>query len=176
MQLDPTLSFENIDDTAFDPVIFDSSPLEGNMTPSVGDGPFVPFWHASPPPQSLAYMMFNFASRPSNVEMYRLMNEYHDTMFAITNFFLGIVVDLLVGEEKHKVLHDNRHKQIGAAQPHGTLSQPVFSGLDQENSEVVGYLMGIMAFDAYLIDLLPDGVNGIDVVVGTTCGDKFTYR
>jgi len=36
--------------------------------------------------------------------------------------------------------------------------------------------MGVMAFDAYLIDLLPDGVRGIYVIVENTCGGIFTYR
>ena len=48
--------------------------------------------------------------------------------------------------------------------------------MDESNANVVGYLMGIMAFDAYLVDLLPDGVRGIHVIVENTCNSTFTYE
>ena len=86
---------------------------------------------------------------------------------------------MLIGIPKHQQDHDSRRGSqtapVNLTQPHGNLIQPVFSTLDT-TGEIVGYIMGIMAFDAYLINLLPDGVRGVLVVFESTCGDKYTYE
>jgi hypothetical protein len=185
MLLDSDLHFENLTDTAFHPVIYDVNPLAGEIFPSVGDGPFTPLIHTSPPPQSLIYQLYNFRSDPEYERIYSLQNTWRDTLFGNTNFFLWTVVDFINGIEKHQELHDGRHYQakdanhVNVVQPHGSLVQPVYRTLDHSDPDangIVGYLMGIMAWDAYLIDLLPQGVNGVYVVVQNTCGHMFTYR
>ena len=180
MKLDPTLQYDDINNTAFQPLIYDVNPLAGDTFPSVGEGPFATLWHTSPPPHSLVYFLYNFASDPEYQTIFSLMEDVRDTLFGNTNFFLGTVVDFIVDSDRHQNLHEMRHYEengatINAVQPHGSLVQPVFRSLEQD-ADIVGYLMGIMAFDAYLIDLLPDGVDGIFVVVENTCGAVFTYR
>ena len=180
MKLDPNLTFEDIDNTQFNPVIYDVNPLAGDTFPSEGEGPFATLWHTSPPPQSLIYFLYNFASDPEYTTIFALMEEFRDTLFGNTNFFLGTVVDFIVGANKHQHLHEARHYQAGTqvniTQPHCSLVQPVFASLEHDDAPIAGYIMGIMAFDAYLINLLPDGVRGIYVVVQNTCGAVFTYR
>lgn len=61
-----------------------------------------------------------------------------------------------------------------ALRPFGSIIQPVHKSIERY-SEVVGYLVGILAFDDYLVDLLPEGVCGIDVVVSNSCGSVYTY-
>lgn len=177
MKLDPSLQFDDIDNTEFVPVIYDVNPLAGETFPSVGEGPFAALWHTSPPPQSLIYYLFNFASDPEYETIFGLMEEFRDVLFGNTNFFLGTVVDFIQGGTKHQGLHDARQdgKPVNITQPHCSLVQPVFASLEPD-AAIAGYIMGVMAFDAYLIDLLPDGVRGIDVVVENTCGAVFTYR
>jgi len=76
MLLDPTLQFDDIDNTEFLPQIYDVNPLAGDTFASVGDGPFAPLWHTSPPPQSLIYFLYNFASDPEYEKIYALQEEY----------------------------------------------------------------------------------------------------
>ena len=179
MQLDSSLQFDDVENTEFIPVIYDVNPLAGETFPSLGEGPFAALWHTSPPPQSLIYFLYNFASDPEYETIFGLMEEFRDVLFGNTNFFLGTVVDFIQGGSKHQSLHEARHhqdgKEVNITQPHCSLVQPVFSSLDAD-ADIAGYIMGIMAFDAYLIDLLPDGVRGIHVVVENTCGAVFTYR
>lgn len=65
---------------------------------------------------------------------------------------------------------------MNITQPHGNIIQPVFKNFNVETDDIVGYVMGLVAFDAYLINLLPDGVRGIYVVLETTCDTKITYE
>lgn len=44
------------------------------------------------------------------------------------------------------------------------------------DSGVVGFLTGVVAFDAFLVNLLPEGAEGITVVLENTCGQAFTYK
>ena len=41
---------------------------------------------------------------------------------------------------------------------------------------LVGFVLGILGIDAFLVDILPNGIRGIRVVIDNTCGDKYTYE
>lgn len=182
LQIDPNNFDQSQEqDTDFVPVVYDVNPLAGDTFPSVGEGPFTPLWHTSPSPLSLIYIGYNFRSDPEYEKIYALQNTLKDTMFGNLNFFLWTVVDFITGIDTHQKLHDDRHKgdsdeSVSVVQPHGSLVQPIFRTMNETESDIVGYLMGIMAFDAYLVDLLPEGVRGIHVVVENTCNSTFTYE
>ena len=76
MALDPTLNFHDIDNTTFKGTIYDNSPLAAEPIPTESDGPYAPFWHASPPPDSLVYFMYNFASNPGYAAIFSLIEQY----------------------------------------------------------------------------------------------------
>jgi hypothetical protein len=59
--------------------------------------------------------------------------------------------------------------------PHGIIMEPVFSKLHDPSSDMVGIIIGILPWDRYLVDLLPEGVKGIHCILKNTCGQSFTY-
>ena len=79
----------------------------------------------------------------------------------------------LLGANKHQSIHGSREE--GQTTPHALFAQPITSKLG-DSSEVVGYLMGVVALESYLSNLLPKGVRGVTVVLKNTCGDEHTFR
>jgi class 3 adenylate cyclase len=59
--------------------------------------------------------------------------------------------------------------------PHAAYYYPVFESEHDINSRIVAFLVGLLPFDRYLINLLPEGVRGIDAVLRSR-GEAFTYR
>jgi len=56
---------------------------------------------------------------------------------------------------------------------------PVFSTVGDTTSSIVGIAGGIIAWDRYLLNLLPDGVTGIHCVLESECGNgptRYTYE
>ena len=61
--------------------------------------------------------------------------------------------------------------------PHSTIIQPIFSELYQDDvSDVTGFITGIVPWDVYMTNLLPQGVRGISCILENTCGQKFSYE
>lgn len=91
---------------------------------------------------------------------------------------VAYIVTELVGPKMHKYYHTSRFglEDISEVQPHMAMVQPLFTTLDPDESEIYGFLISIVAVDNFLLKILPDGVNGIDVVASNSCGDVATYR
>ena len=60
--------------------------------------------------------------------------------------------------------------------PHTLFFYPVFRELGNRESAIVGLLAGQIAFDVYMADLLPDGVEGIVAVFNNSCGEAHMYQ
>jgi len=61
--------------------------------------------------------------------------------------------------------------------PHALLVQPIFTQLHHvEESPIGGYLTALFTWDAYLVNLLPETVSDILVVIENTCNQKYSYR
>ena len=95
---------------------------------------------------------------------------------------LGLVqyVDTLLGQQAHVDIHTALHgdKESGLISPsvqaHGAVMQPVFKSLGSK--DIGGFVMGVVGFDSFLVDLLPNGIRGIRVLIDNSCGDQFTYE
>jgi hypothetical protein len=84
---------------------------------------------------------------------------------------LGEIVGSTVLKEDHDVVHEG----VGTFDhPHAIVMTPVFETLDNK-SPIVAYLVGLLPFDRYLGDLLPDGVDDITAVLKNSCNQSFTY-
>jgi hypothetical protein len=59
--------------------------------------------------------------------------------------------------------------------PHAFYYFPVFESERDSTSRIVAFLNGLLPFDRYLINLLPEGVRGIDAVLRSR-GEAYTYR
>lgn len=78
------------------------------------------------------------------------------------------------GAEENTVADD---AQDELARPHSVFLYPIFSSLakDKNGHHTVGAVAGIVPWDFFLQDLLPDGASGITVVLESSCEQAFTY-
>jgi hypothetical protein len=100
-----------------------------------------------------------------------------DSVFAGFSDDFTTWVDGILGEERHQQIHDSMHPESRAnrySHPHTLTAQPVYDSLSRE-TKVVGYLFSVFAWDAILVNLLPEGVSGIIVVIRNTCDEFCTY-
>ena len=68
-----------------------------------------------------------------------------------------------------------KQQVLYAVEPHGMAAVPVYSSFDPNNREVVGYIFSMFSWDVYLFNLIPSGVNGMQVVFSNSCGQTATY-
>jgi hypothetical protein len=160
------------------PIIYDVGP-EG-VGPSQGQGPFLPFWQTSPPPFSPGLINYNVLDRP-------WMNPLFDSVKIIREAILSGVEDFsglsetAFKPEDHEAYHSSLVDWVkdGSSStydhPHSLIMQPVFKTLNDDSSEIVGFVNGVVPWDRYLIDLLPEGVKGITCVLKNSCEQSFTY-
>lgn len=88
--------------------------------------------------------------------------------------------DELFGTTTHVKYHeqflDNELNVTSAlATPHAYLVEPVFERVGDPLSLVVGYLQGLVPFDRFLQNVLPEGVRGVYVVLENNCAEQYTY-
>ena len=87
----------------------------------------------------------------------------------------GTAISPIAHEETHSQYVDNPLNVSWYEHPHSIFVQPVFDNLNDQYSELVGVILANVAWDRYLANLLPEGVNGIYAVLENTCGQSFTY-
>lgn len=64
----------------------------------------------------------------------------------------------------------------GYDHPHSLLMVPVFEKLNDRQSPIVGFIFGVLPWDRYLANLLPEsGSSGVCCVLRNTCGQAHTY-
>jgi hypothetical protein len=83
-----------------------------------------------------------------------------------------------MGGDALQDLHDKVHGPHADRNehPHSVAAQPVYRGLEKWSEDVVGYIFSVVAWDNYLVDLLPEGVRGIIVVLRNHCDQSITYE
>jgi hypothetical protein len=140
------------------------------LVPRIPGGTFVSSFQVSPPPLSTAQFY-------QNIDLYSVADIktvsdaavlLKDAVF--TKWSLDYAVNVLntVGEEE-ALNHHMDH-------PHSIASQPVYDTLDTSTNQVVAYIYSTVAWNNYLNNLLPDGVNGINVVFYNSCNQTVTYQ
>lgn len=58
--------------------------------------------------------------------------------------------------------------------PHALMVTPIFRDIFTQD-KIVGNLVTSLSFDSYMSQLLPDGVQGIDLVITNSCGQAYSY-
>ena len=100
--------------------------------------------------------------------------KYHELKHIQTQALLGVCPG--ISRQSSKTTRNLKKQQVVyAVAPHGMTAYPVYNSLDPNNREVIGFIFGLFSWDAYLYDLLPKGVNGMQVVFSNTCGQSATY-
>jgi hypothetical protein len=92
----------------------------------------------------------------------------------------ALAKDTLFGTDTHVAYHEqflvNKLNVSSAlSTPHSYLVEPVFARVGDAGSLVVGYVQALVPFDRFLQNVLPQGVNGVYVVLENNCGEVSTY-
>ena len=150
--------------------------------PSPANQTYAPSWYLSPPPFNPAAVNFDVFSESDYQAIIR-----HAILAAGSVLSPVMDVERFSSHQVSDADHFHYHQQfsniaaeasIGYDYPHSLVAHPVFETF--RNEKVVGILVGSIAWDAYLADLLPDGVNGVVCVLQSVCGEghvrHFTYE
>lgn len=133
----------------------------------------------SPPPiiSNGTYENIDLFSNPACKDVSVAAVTLNDSVFAGFSDRFTRWVDGILGEEHHQMMHDSMHPESRTNRyehPHTLTAQPVYDSLSRE-TKVVGYVFSVFAWDHILVELLPEGVRGIVVVIRNTCGEFCTY-
>jgi hypothetical protein len=165
------------------PIIYDLGGPGGTPQLSGGSPPFAPAWQTSPPvfnPQTinLDFNFFEFARTAL-----KGLEEIRQGFFTriLVPGETGALSSLIWRTDDHEAFHEafvdwNKTDHTSFGNPHGTFIQPVFVDALDPSSKMVGYIIVALAWDAYLTNLLPEGVSGLYCVVKNTCNQSLTYK
>jgi hypothetical protein len=152
---------------------------DGTISERKGRGIFAPSFMISPPPAISNSTLENIdlLSNEACKSISLAAVILKDSVFAGFNRDFARWTDNVLGEMYHQSVHDSIHPTSRANRllhPHSLTAQPVYDQLSRE-TKVVGYIFAVFALDSLLVDLLPEGVNGIYIVIRNTCGEFATY-
>ena len=91
-------------------------------------------------------------------------------------------VDAAFTAEEHEAFHaqfvsNGTSDTSSLERPHVSMLTPVYEDSLAVNSSVVGGILNFLAFDVYLANLVPDGIDGIYAVIKNNCDDpSHTYE
>jgi hypothetical protein len=151
------------------------------LIPSKGPAPYFPLWQMSPPPFFPGFINYNMQQSDAFLHtLYDAVEVVHEAAFTAVED-LSQLAGTGVKFEDHEAYHaslvnwvkDGSRSTYG--HPHSVIMQPVFKTLNDDSSEIVGVITGVVPWDRYLIDLLPEGVKGITCVLKNSCEQSFTY-
>jgi len=147
---------------------------------------YLPSWQSSPPPDDPTFVNFDILSIPHWAALFEAMVAKRSTVLTYVEDVTELAkVSTIID---HGILHhhegddDSEHvHQVTFAddsiQPHAVALTPVFKGLfGDEREEVVGVVFSIIPFDQYMTNLLPEGVDSLEVVLWNTCNQTFTFH
>lgn len=159
--------------------------------------PVAPWWQQSPPPYDEATKVnTNVLADPEINTLYQAIVQTREAIFGpVSNldlFSQGFAKtasddkrrdgDKLYGDdsflEAHSDDHGDQHRALknDRYHPMSVFMQPVFADLFDTNSPLVGVLHAVVPWDSYVVNLLPQGVHGIRVVMRNNCGEPHTYQ
>eukprot|EP00934_Nitzschia_sp_Nitz4_P009323 Nitzschia sp. Nitz4//scaffold136_size62208//4385//8376//NITZ4_006361-RA/size62208-augustus-gene-0.5-mRNA-1//-1//CDS//3329535597//9313//frame0 len=79
-------------------------------------------------------------------------------------------------KEEHEEMHNNLDILDGSsASPHSFWSFPIYENPLDPDSRIVAVNFCPMAWDVFMLGLLPEGVKGITVVLDNSCDQSFTF-
>jgi hypothetical protein len=123
---------------------------------------FAPLWQSSP--ASAADVNVNLLSDNRVASLYNSMIATRQSVIS-NDFPIEDLFDFLFDpEEKPQKDH-----------PHAFLMEPVYADFE-ENSEIVGFLLGVTIWKNLFNRLIPEGANGIVCVVKDTCGGTMAFE
>ena len=132
------------------------------------------FSSQSPPPTSYGLLNWNIAS-------YRHFDEIFKGVIALKNESLVspvgpyVAVPTALTHEEHDAMH-SKLIDSDTQNPHSFVYTPIHKVVDDYESDVVAIIGTGTAWDAALLNLLPDNVIGIDAIITNDCNQSYTYQ
>jgi hypothetical protein len=170
----------------------------GSSVPTtlVGTDPLAPWWQMSPPPYDPATNLnFDTLSNQDIKTLYDAMETSREAVFgpvADVSYFDDSFArtvddqphndgDRIYGDSSYKSGNDGHHHRRTVSEekknrPRSILMQPVYKELYNNESPIVGMLHAVVTWDSYMVNLLPRGIEGIQVVLANDCGQAYTYE
>jgi hypothetical protein len=144
-------------------------------------GNFLPTFQTSPPPTKSfeIYQNVDLFSDPNYKSVALAAVKLKDAVFSQFSRSYISDVDRITGEAQHQNLHNDYHPVVETDRfihPHSIAAQPIYNKLESSSSKIVGYLFSIIAWDFFLVNLLPQGVNGVFIVFRNSCNQSVSYQ
>ena len=141
-----------------------------------------PIWQLSPPPFDPRVINFDWTSDTAVRKNRNAMVELRQTVFGeVRN--VQQLGDIVILNKDHEAFHQSLSPGYILPgenvtywdHPYSAIMEPIFKEKNNDESEIVGIVTGAIAWDAYLINLLPEDVKGVTVVMENSCGQVHTY-
>jgi class 3 adenylate cyclase len=135
---------------------------------SKGPGPFLPFWQMSPP-NSIPSTVINFNAIS--------LPDVRNSVYAVLRSKKAVMSELIdyqVNISDYKDYGQDFHRKP-KSEPTNNIQYPVFDSFTR-NRSLVAILTLDFTWGAILEGLLPDGANGVDIVIENACNQAMTYR
>jgi hypothetical protein len=156
----------------FEPVTNYSTPL------------YAPAWQISPAPFKPSLVNYDLLSNPAFQQLFNVLVATQGTGTGLSAFFdpsfTNVLYEGIYTDEAHMATHNMvQGGEEGLLfqpneQPHTVIVTPIRSNFGP-NGGFVGLLSAVISSDKFLSGLLPEGVNGVYVVITNTCNQAFTY-
>ena len=98
-----------------------------------------------------------------------------ETILGDASVLVTEIAKALLGEERFLASHTQFPMSNQTDQPYLAIASPVFDSFDKNIRSHVGDITGFFTLETFLVNLLPEGVRGVNVVVSNTCGQTFTF-
>jgi hypothetical protein len=155
-----------------------------NVTPSIQvhpDGPFFPNWMQTPAPLTSVALNVNMMSISKTAQ--GLLSAALATRRGVFSNVSDIssIAQTTIKFEDHERYHASLGNFVSNSttsaflHPHAPFLYPLFANASDNASQLVAAFVALAPIDRYLINLLPNGIRGIDAVV-RNCDRNFTYR
>lgn len=135
------------------------------LVPELARSEYGPVWQQAPTPNDPYIINYNLLSHPLYQRVYESMRESKlPVMSEVSDF---------------SFLYAGGSIQDDVAHIHSALLHPIypdFNTKEHRKEDIVGFLTAILPWGNYFLNILPEGVNGIIVVLHDTCGDHFTFQ
>lgn len=150
------------------------------LAPNYGLSSLWPAWHVSPP-------IFHPSFINSDPAPWALKGPISAVSEARRLVFTDTVpVENLANRAIKVEDHENYHASLvdyinadgetAFLHPHSAVMVPIFERLNDPASRLVGTFVVVLPWDRYLVNLLPEGVDGITCVLRNSCGKAWTYE
>lgn len=130
-----------------------------------------PIWQCSPPPYSSSFLNYDMMSEKIIQDMLPPLQKFRSGLLSVSQDSFAQLPESFSAESDGEAAGDAEVRDL----PHSLYVRPVFEGMDDSRSKVVGFLASVVPWDIFMSNLLPDGVKGITAVLKNTCNQSYTF-